>query len=548
MHMKRKLITGAFIIISMVILAQNHEIRINSLGYLPGSSKKATIIKECSRYQVVSVKNNKVVYKGVVKGPFYQSDVNQHAWIADFSNLKTNGTYFIKVPGVGKSIEFKISDTVYDQPFYTVFRSLYLFRCGTDLEAEYHGNIFRQKACHLQDGYTDYIGLKDGHMDATGGWHDAGDYGKYTTNAAFSLGILFMAWDHFKNKLEKFEFDLPETAPGFPEYLEELKWETDWLLKMQYPDGSGRVSDKLTRLNFEGFIPPDKDDGKRYFSEWSSTAIADFVASMAAAARYFKEYDPNYAETCLNAAVNSYRYLKKNSEYKRMEQTEFHTGAYESTDDDDRMWAAAELWETTGQFTYLADLEERLKQYINISTNDWDWPYVAPLGIFTYLSSVKEGKNPELVRSFREKLLADADSLVSFINKDVYGRSHDRYYWGTNGLLPRLVINLHMAWNLSADKKYVRASQDIIAHIFGRNYYNRSFVTGVGLNPPMNPHDRRSGSDNLTDPWPGYIVGGGHTATDWVDEQDNFSRNEIALNWQASLIYALAAFIDYQEW
>jgi endoglucanase len=59
----------------------------------------------------------------------------------------------------------------------------------------------------------------------------------------------------------------------------------------------------------------------------------------------------------------------------------------------------------------------------------------------------------------------------------------------------------------------------------------------------MKPHDRRSGSDNEVDPWPGYIVGGGHSATDWKDEEGDYRTNEIAINWQGALVYALAAFV-----
>jgi endoglucanase len=83
-----------------------------------------------------------------------------------------------------------------------------------------------------------------------------------------------------------------------------------------------------------------------------------------------------------------------------------------------------------------------------------------------------------------------------------------------------------------------------VNHIFGHNYYNRSYVTGLGLNPPMNPHDRRSGADDVEAPWPGYIVGGGHSATDWVDEEASYSHNEVAINWQAALVYALAGFVN----
>jgi endoglucanase len=63
----------------------------------------------------------------------------------------------------------------------------------------------------------------------------------------------------------------------------------------------------------------------------------------------------------------------------------------------------------------------------------------------------------------------------------------------------------------------------------------------------MKPHDRRSGADGIEEPWPGYIVGGGHSATDWKDVEESYSTNEIAINWQAALVYALAGFTGGQS-
>lgn len=60
----------------------------------------------------------------------------------------------------------------------------------------------------------------------------------------------------------------------------------------------------------------------------------------------------------------------------------------------------------------------------------------------------------------------------------------------------------------------------------------------------MSPYDRRSGSDNESKPWPGYIVGGDSKATAWNDKQEDYTTNEIAINWQAALAYALAAFVE----
>lgn len=75
------------------------------------------------------------------------------------------------------------------------------------------------------------------------------------------------------------------------------------------------------------------------------------------------------------------------------------------------------------------------------------------------------------------------------------------------------MLNLQVANKVSPNAEYVNAALDAVAHLFGRNYYGRSYVTGLGRQPPMNPHDRRSGADGIVAPWPGYLVGGGHAAT-----------------------------------
>jgi len=62
--------------------------------------------------------------------------------------------------------------------------------------------------------------------------------------------------------------------------------------------------------------------------------------------------------------------------------------------------------------------------------------------------------------------------------------------------------------------------------------------------PPLHPHDRRSGGDEVDPPWPGYLVGGPNpTARDWNDVLADARTNEFAINWNAALIYALAGFL-----
>ena len=544
-----------FVIFNVCLLLGENVIHLNSIGFLPHGAKKASITTECAEFSLETIQGENV-FSGRVTAPLFQDDVDQNVWIADFSEFKQPGSYYLKVPNVGRSVEFKIADDVYNFSYYTGMRAMYLWRCGTAVKGEHQGDIFSHDICHMNDGYEDYLGRADNIRDGTGGWHDAGDHGKYVVNAGITVGSMFLAWDHFEEKLKRIALDIPDTAPGYPDYLKELKWETDWLLKMRYPDGSGRISHKLTRTNFSGFVMPEDDDEKRYFTEWSSTATADFVAMMAMAARYFGPYDAEYATTCIEAARTSYNFLKANPENKRWIQGDFRTGAYGSSDGDDRMWAAVEMWETTGDTLYLEDFEERARDYTprrrrGLATpsqakvdEDWDWGNVRNLAMFTYILSKRDGKNPDLYAQVKNDLISTADSIVLRAQNDVYGRPLLRYYWGCNGTIARQVINLQVANMVSPRAEYVETALDAISHLFGRNYYNRSYVTGLGYNPPMFPHDRRSGADDVKAPWPGYVVGGGHSATGWVDEQESFATNEIAINWQGALIYALAGFID----
>jgi len=525
------------------VFAQHQSIHLNSLGFLPQSSKKASVIGTAETFVLKQVAGQKVVFKGKISSPVFQKDVNQNVAVADFSLFIQNGKFYLELPDGTKSVDFEISPKVYDWAFYTSMRGFYLWRCGTAVEGDHNGIHYAHDACHLDDGYEDFQGKRDERRDGTKGWHDAGDYGKYVVNAGVTVGMMFMAWDQFQDNLKNFSLNLPATAKGYPDFLKELKWETDWLLTMQYTDGSGRVAHKLTRKNFEPFCKPEADKEKRYFTEWSSAATADFVAMMAQAARYFEPYDKAYSQKCLAAAQLSYQFLKENPDDKGFVQGEFKTGGYQTTDEDDRLWAAAEMWETTGNSAFLKDFELQAEALRFKIDEDWDWGDVSNLGMFEYVLSKKPGKNPEILKTIQKNIVDVANSITKNAAADVYGRPLIRYYWGCNGTIARQVLNLQVANLISPDKKYIQTSQDAIANIFGRNNYNRSFVTGLGIRPPVNPHDRRSGSDNIVEPWPGYLVGGGHTATGWNDKQEDYSTNEIAINWQGALVYALAGFI-----
>ena len=124
---KKMLVTGlpALFILS---IASGSTIRLNSLGYLPGMPKKASIIAECSEFTVRKTSDNSIVFTGKAIGPVHQDDVNQDVWIADFSGINDKGKFYLDVPNVGKSYEFVIGDSAYDFAYYTAMRGFYLWQ------------------------------------------------------------------------------------------------------------------------------------------------------------------------------------------------------------------------------------------------------------------------------------------------------------------------------------------------------------------------------------------------------------------------------------
>jgi endoglucanase len=533
-----------FIIIFSGIFASGsgNNIRLNSIGFAPDSVKIASVAVKCTVFNVISSKDNHIVFTGAAEGPMHSTDTAEEIYLFDFSKFTLPGEYYIYAKQAGKSCNFRIDRNVYDFAFYTVTRGMYLWRCGIGVSTVHNGQLFSTKPCHTQDAYLDFAGGKD-IKDATGGWHDAGDYGKYTVNGAFSAGLMLKAWEHFGNNIKRIRLNLPESGGNFPDMLAEVKWETDWLLKMQADDGS--VYHKVSTQGFPGEVMPQDDRLQRFFAPWSSAATADFTAVIAETAQNLKMYDSAVSQRYLAAAEKSYLFLEQHPENHNANQINFNTGAYETADDDDRLWASAELWNATGKEKYLKDFEKRAAQYKNKIDADWDWGNVKNLGMITYYFSKNSGKEEALVNDIKNDIIKCADGIVLSAKNNAYARPlGNLYYWGCNGTVARQSLVLQCANMISPDKKYTAACDDIISHLFGRNYYGRSYVTGLGYKPPVHIHDRRSMSDNIEPPWPGYLAGGGHNATEWMDDQDSFTTNEIAINWNSSLIYALAAVLN----
>ena len=186
------------------------SVHLNSIGYLPHHKKEITVSSEAKTFEIKQTSDNKTVYQGNTVGPNYQEDVDQDLWIAEFSDFSEIGEYYIQLDNGESSKSFLINNNIYDVPFSTVMNSFYLLRCGTAVNTEHNGDIFHHEACHHDDGYGDYIGSPGVIIDGTGGWHDAGDYGKYVVNAGITMGALLFTWEHLQENIIESSYTIPE--------------------------------------------------------------------------------------------------------------------------------------------------------------------------------------------------------------------------------------------------------------------------------------------------------------------------------------------------
>jgi endoglucanase len=399
----------------------------------------------------------------------------------------------------------------------------------------------------VEDGWLDYVGGGHNQLHSTGGWHDAGDYNKYVVNAGVSIGMMLKAWEQFTDHVTTDKLGIPESGNHVPDLLDEVRWEIEWLFTMQADDG--RVYHKVSARDFKFWGPSEKDNSTRYFTSWSTTATADFVAVMAETSRAWRPYDAAFADRCLSAAKKSWAVLAAHPQQIDSDQSAFKTGGYAPKDTSHRLWAASELWETTDEPDYLHEFEKGAEAFsYEFTKTGPNWVDVQDLAFATYLlSSHPKKRDPKIVARLSENLINRAQAIVATSQKNGYARplggERESWSWGGNGTVVSQTLLLHLADRVKPNPDYRATALHALDFIFGRNFHSRSYVTGLGANPPQHLHDRRG-----EPAWPGYLVGGAWPdGRSWEDVLANYRVNEIAINWNAALIYATAAFAEAQS-
>jgi len=540
-------------------------IKVDQAGY-PAAARKVALVsseKPAREFTVCRLKDDSVAFRGTLSPQQVDADSGDRVQPAEFTGLSANGDYYVDVPGIGRSWGFAISPSVYSRAYYLAMRSYYGQRCGTavDLGAEFPG--YRHQACHLQGAWHESSG-KAGPRASKGGWHDAGDYGRYVVNSGISTGTLLWTWEMFAPRIRGIKLNLPETGNGTPDILNEIRWNLDWMLSMQ--DDDGGVWHKQTSERFCGFVMPEQDTlisyvigtGKTPFK--SSCATGDFAAVTAIAASAYQPFDPVFAGKCLRAARLAFAWLEKFPDVIYHNPAGVSTGDYGDRDcGDEILWAAAELWRTTRENAYERYFLEHYGAFEKSihPVGPQSWSNVANLALWSYV--LGGGKNAQAASSIRQTSLDAADRVVERSAANAYRISltPSDYIWGSNGVAANYAMQLVVADALEHKPAYLETALDNLHYLLGRNVFSLSFVTQVGAHPFRHPHHRPSGADNNAEPWPGLLSGGPNRgrqdsamrrlpadlppARMYLDDQAAYSANEIAINWNAPLVFLLAA-------
>ena len=540
------------------------EIRRNQVGSYPQQEKYVVIegMNPAGKLRVTTPDGKVLKPKTVRKAVSPWSGKTRY--VVDLGQLSEAGNYQISVGG--KQCDFRVSQHPYKDIATASLRLFYLIRSGVAIEGsgdynrpvghpDTHVLVHNSAASPLRPTGT--------VISSPYGWYDAGDYNKYVVNSAFSIGLMFSAYEQLRPYFASLSVNIPESNNQTPDLLDEIMFNLQWLFTMQDPYDGG-VYHKLTTPNFEGFIMPTDCKQQRYVVAKTVTATLDFAAVMADAARLYEPYSkdyPGFAAQAAAVAERAYQWAKANPEafyhQEQLSNPAVTTGGYgDGSARDEFFWAASALYRLTGRQCYLDDAKMYQPQQFTTPT----WGNVASLGAFEWLNT--SGEMRELMQ---QQLVKYCDNAVKDVAtssfQSPYGNKANDFGWGCLAeFCCCQALSLLYADNVSGTTKYRRYALENADYLLGRNATGYCYVTGFGDKSPMHPHHRISDADKVDAPFPGMLVGGpnpgqqdkkdiknpypsNYPDESYLDETESYASNEIAINWNASLV-AFLCWLD----
>lgn len=580
------------------------SIRINQVGFYPVQEKTLTLEpgNRCEKVQIF--KDGVMVWEGEALREGTSPWSGKVRRVFDFSELTEPGRYMVQAGKETK--EFVIDENALDNLAKAALTAFYHQRSGMDLDSTIAGQWARKGGHPDTEVLIHASAASESRPEGTvisspKGWYDAGDYNKYIVNSGYSLGLMAEAFLMFPEPYDRdgdadyYEY-CRKTQELYEPAFDELSYNEEWMWTMQDPEDGG-VYHKLTTPNFEGFVTPTECHQQRYAVQKSVTAALDFAGSLCSMAQlngmawFGNDINARIYYDRFRKAEAAYAWAKANPDafyyQEKLNETydpDITTGAYgDISADDEFFWAASSLYQVTRKAEYLEDV----KKYFPESFNLMSWGYVAPLGIFNWLKydkthagyiEIKYDATEDIYKFIEPRITEEEQEIINrckamlleYCDKSImdaegscynspYGNKPEDFQWGCSSAFCDQAICFLYAYDITGDSKYLENARRNMNYVLGQNATGYCYVTGFGTKSPMFPHSRLCHSDGIVEPIPGLLVGGpnlGHQdaaevtyASDYPDESyedvmPSYASNEVAINWNASLV-AAAAWLSY---
>ena len=524
--------------------------RINQEGYAAGLPVRAAVLGEGP----VTLKNaaGETVRSITVNTPETDPASGDAVALLDLGMLES-GEYELERGEDRRRLTVKSRS--WNAVTHALVKGLYYQRCGCGLSPE-HAGVYAHPPCHTAPAaeWED----RSVRRRVTGGWHDAGDYGKYVGPGAVTVAHLLYAWKLFPQGCGD-DLNIPETGNDVPDILNEARYELEWILQMQRSDGA--FYNKLTKSHFAPFIMPQDDLDPEYLMPVCWCATADAAACLALAYRTYRSFDEPFANRLLLAARHAWEWLQAHPDYVPFRNPEgVRTGWYGGRSDvSNRFWAACELYAATGEDLYRKAAEQLYAAHLPLL--EFGWMEVGGLAALCCLFDLKACAGDVLYTRLKEDFLRRCEKALALSKASGYGTAlaPDRYVWGS--ILPIMgnAMAMIMASLLTGRQDMRDAALLQWCYALGMNALDLCFVTGFGERSVMHPHHRPSGADGIEAPVPGLISGGPNKnfcmpqtkerfspdtppAKHCLDETPAADPNESAIYWHSPAVFVGAYF------
>lgn len=512
------------------LFALDTWIRINQLGYMPESQKKAVIVSQTpvkiSYFTIHDVLTGKEVVRLNRIRDFGKFENFKNVYILDFSDLKLQGAFYIKA-GIYYSPTIYISDKIYENSTGAILNYFRQQRCTDNSHAN---DAFEetQKTIASVEKKTDLPKKKDplvknkktnekdsiapvktqtlvrtefNRIDLTGGWHTNADLSKNGAIVASSVQNMLMAWQLHPNAFEdKFDAYANKTGNHIPDILDEAKWGLDWLIKT-YSENTNRIFhqvgdyrdsiegqhtmlDSVNRIEFKGrtaYPATGKPQGIATFNR--STGLASLAGKYAAAfalgADVFESYNKTFADSLETLSKTLYSLGKKYPGVTQSIPDANNRCIEEDNWTDDMELAAAQLYRLSFAGDYLKEainygrMEPVSPWVFADSVNYYQWFPFTNMG-HIILASLE---NPAI----RKEFLTDIKTNLNKVNKEK-GESpfmvNIPMFRNSNNYIVSLALQCYFYRKYAGDQTFTDLENALTDWILGCNPWGVSMVIG----------------------------------------------------------------------